>query len=244
MCTSDEIYCEPLEIKQKYPKKCVPRYFHLFKEKVYHISKKNSHVLTTGYRPDESGRFKFFLRLDDYRYGDFLNLTLFQFVNLMRDLRNIIYDIEDIEILDKVDAAIQFPFKEINVPKVTVEVDNTCNVPNIFQLKLTGKDKQISCIVLERKTLQRVIESEAEIINTIEALEDRPSNYLLDLFITKCVDHLSNEKTEIHEKKIFVELKSLDKTPFQSEIFLKFWPLVYKLIENKLKKNDDTKCEP
>lgn len=213
------------------------------KRKFITFQKKNSHVLTTGYRPDECGRFKFFIRFDDYRYGDFLNLTLFQFVNLMKDLRNIIYDTEELEILDKVDASIQFSFKEVIVPKVTIEADNACNVPNIFQLNLTGKDKQISCIVLDRKSLQRVIESEADIINTIEALEDRPSNYLLDVFITKCVDHLLNQKTEIDEKKIFVEIKSTYKTPFQSEIFLKFWPLMYKLIEIKLRKNVDLKRE-
>lgn len=72
MCTStqasngDEEY---LQLKQKnQEKRNSEKFSHLYKEKVYYISKKKtSQTLTTGYRPDESGRFKFCLRFDDYR---------------------------------------------------------------------------------------------------------------------------------------------------------------------------------
>lgn len=242
MFKKNEVFSEPLEIQQRIVKKCVPRHFHLYKEKVYHISKKNGQTLTTGYRPDESSRFKLFLRFDDYRYGDCLNLTLFQFVSLMKDLRSIIYESDALEILDKIDASIQFSFKEINVPKVSIETDASITSPSLFQLSIAEKDKQLNFILLERKTLQRVIESEAEILNTIDTIEDRPASFLLENFIGKCVTHLQNEKTELKETKVFIAIKSSVKTSFQSEVFLKFWPLVYKLIESKLKNTSD-KCE-
>lgn len=227
-------------MKQKnQEKRNCEKFSHLFKEKVYYISKKTSQTLTTGYRPDESGRFKFCLRFDDYRYNDFLTLTLFQFVNLMKDLRRLIYNDEENKILDEVDGSMQFSFKDINVPKVLIQLDASYSLPNLFELSLVDvKNTGADLIVLDRKTVQRLIGYEGEIINTIEVIEDRPTNYLFDAFVSKCVEHLESEKTERNHKIIYKEIQSIYKTPFQSELFLKFWTLIYKHIETRLKTNE------
>lgn len=245
MCSSGEVYTEiGPEVKTRRVKKSGEKLFHLYKEKVFHVSKRNSQTLTTGYRPNENGRFKFCIRLDDYRFGDSLKLTLFQFVNLLKDLRHFIYDEDEAKVLDKVDASLQFSFMDINVPKVLVEIDPSYTEPDIFQLKLAdSKNEQVSKIIFDRASLQRIIEAECDIINTIEALEDRPSNHLFEAFITKCVDHLQDQKTEINSAAILVEIKSIYKTPFQSEVFLKFWALICKMIEDRLKACAAKKCE-
>lgn len=246
MCTSNELYTEIdyLEIKEKAVKKSEARFYHLYREKVFHISKTNCQTLTTGYRPHGDLRFKFYMRIDDNRYKDSLNLTLFQFVTLIKDLRYMIYDPKKIELLDKVDALLQFSFKDINVPKVTVEVDPSDPSPDYFHLNLVdSKDKQLKCIVLDKTTIQCLVESEADVINTIEGLEDRPSKFLLENFITKCVEQLKNENITFDHKKIFNKIKSMNKSPFQSEMFLKFWPLICKLIEIKLRTIPADKCE-
>lgn len=238
MCTSNNVEDEEyLLLKKRTEQKNQNRFYHLYKEKMYYVSKKNNQMLTSGYRPDKDGIFKFCIRLDDFRYNDFLNLTLFQFVFLMKDLRSMLYSDEQNKIFDEVDGSMQFSFKDINVPKVEIHSDASCSKPSIFELILTDyKRLESSSIVMDRKTIQRIIEYEADIINTIEVLEDRPCNYLFDSFISKCVEPLINNKTEIDSNKIYAEIKSMYKTPFQSEVFLKFWPLIYKLIESKLVK--------
>lgn len=240
-CNEDEQY---LHLKGETEKNInCEKYSHLFKEKVYYISRKTSQTLTTGYRPDKNGRFKFCIRFDDYRYSDFLTLTLFQFVNLLKDLRRMLYNDEENKILDEVDGSMQFSFKDINVPKVIIQVDATYSVPNIFELSLIDVEKkEVDTIVLDRKTIKRVIDYEGNIINTIEVLEDRPTNYLYDAFISKCVEHLESEKIERNHKKIYNEIKSIYKTPFQSEAFLKFWSLIYKIIETRLNNSEAVVC--
>lgn len=243
MCTSGENISESEEIllRNRTGIRNENKFGHLYKEKFYYISKRNNQTLCTGYRPDSNAHFKFRIRIDDHRYGDYLMLTLFQYVNLLRDLREFLYTNEEIKLLDEVDASIKFSFKDINVPKVTIEVDASYSTPNLFQLNLLQSNaNQISTIVLNRKTIKRLIECEGDIINTIETLEDRSTNFLFNSFVEKCVEYLKNEKIEIDAEKIFNEIKSLYKTSFQSEIFLKFWSLLYKLIESKLSESQSS----
>lgn len=51
----------------------------------------------------------------------------------MKDLRDVLFSEEEVEILDEVDARIKFKFKEINVATVIIEVDAEQTVPNLFQ---------------------------------------------------------------------------------------------------------------
>lgn len=236
MCTSNKVEDEEyVQMKKRSDNRKQNQFCHLYKEKVYYLSKKNNQIITTGYRLDKNGKFVFCIRFDDFRYSDFLTLTLFQFVSLIKDLRSMIYDVEQNKFLDEIDGFIKFSFKDINVPKVQIQVDASYSVPNLFELVLSNYEKlETSSIVTDRKTIKRVIEYEADIINTIELLDDTPSSFLLQSFVSKCVDHLINEKTIIDTNKIYTEVKSIYKTPFQSEVFLKFWPQIYKLIESQL----------
>lgn len=83
--------CEIVENKNLgAAKRNADKFSHFYKEKIYYISKRNNQTLCTGYKPDSTGDFKLRIRLDDHRYGDHLTLTLFQFVNLLRDLKKLL----------------------------------------------------------------------------------------------------------------------------------------------------------
>lgn len=236
MCTSNNIEDEEyIKMKKRTEKRNYERFAHFYREKSYYISKKNNQTLTSGYQPNDKGLFKFCIRLNDFQYNDFLSLTLFQYVSLIKDLRSIIYSDEQNQLFDEIDGSMRFSFKDINVPKVEIQIDASYTIPNLFELILADYKKQESnSIVIDRKTAQQLIESENEIINTIEVLEDAPTDFLFKSYILKCVEHLLEKKTDIDNKKIYTEIKSIYKTPFQSEVFLKFWPLMYKLIESQL----------
>lgn len=209
---------------------------HLYSEKWFHISKRNRQSLITGYRPDEKGHFHFCIRLLDHRDENVLTLTLFQFVRLMKDLRDAIFSDEEVELLDEVDARLQFKFKEINVPTVIIEVDGTKPLPNLFQLCLrNNKSDPLNKIVFDRKTLRKIVEYEEEIINTIETLEDKSCNYMFNLFVTNCAEQLEISKTALDGVKMYGEIKEMSKTPYQSEVFLKYWPLICTLVERKIR---------
>lgn len=214
------------------------RFEHLYEEKCFHISKRNSQSFITGYQPDCTGRFHFRIRLVDHRYGDALTLTLFQFIRLMKDLRDILCTDEEVEILDDVDARIQFKFKEINVPIVMIIVDASEPVPNLFQLMLrNNKSDQPKKITFNRKTLYKLVQLEEELINTIEVLEHKSCNYMFDLFVKKCADHWLVVKSEKDCPQMYDVVKEMNKTPYQSEVFLKFWPLIGSLINNKIRES-------
>lgn len=123
---------------------------------------------------------------------------------------------------------------DIDVPKVTIEVDASYHIPNLFQLNLIwSKEERAYTVVLDRRTTERLIEYEDEILNTIEFLEDGTCGYLFDGFISKCVELIQSEKLELDSKKLYSAIKLMYKTAFQSEIFLKFWPLIYSCIVKK-----------
>lgn len=85
-----------------------------------------------------------------------------------------------------------------------------------------------------RKVLKRLIEYEDEILNTIKVPDTKGCNYLLNDFISKCVEHLQEKEVEINPEKIYPIIKVFPKSSFQSEIFLKFWSLVSREIINNL----------
>lgn len=89
-------------------------------------------------------------------------------------------------------------------------------------------------ILFERKVLKRLIEYEDEILNTIKVPDTKGCNYLLNDFISKCVEHLQEKEVEINPEKIYPIIKVFPKSSFQSEIFLKFWSLVSREIINNL----------
>lgn len=212
------------------------RFEYLYGEKIYHISKRERQTLSTGYQPDERGCFKLCIRFQDNRYGNVLTLSLFQFVRLMKDVRDVIFTAEEVERLDEVDATIKFRFSEINVPTVLIEVDGTVEVPNLFQLVLHPTNSILyNTIVLSRKTLRKLCESEESLIGTVEAIQDKSCNFMFKTFVTKCVDHLEANNTPIESSKMFNEIKSLSKTPYQCEMFLKFWPLISSLVTRKMR---------
>lgn len=212
------------------------RFEHMYGEKLIHVSRKNRQSLATGYRPDMYGRFHYCIKLIDQREENALTLTLFQFVRLMKDLRDVLFEEEEVEILDEVDARLQFKFKEINVPSVLIEVDADQSIPNLFQLSLRNhKSDPYKKIVFNRDTLRKIIGLEAEIINTIETLEDTACNFMFNLFVSKCVEHLESSKTELDSEKMYAEIQEMSKTPFQSEMFLKFWSLISTLVERKFR---------
>lgn len=212
------------------------RFEHLHEEKIFHISKHNCQSIITGYQPDHKGEFHFRIRLVDQRFGDALTLTLFQFVRLMKDLRDILCTDEEAEILDDVDARIQFKFREINVPIVMIIVDASEPVPNLFQLTFrNNKGDQPKKVTFNRKTLYKLVQLEEEIINTIEVLENKSCNYMFKLFVEKCVDRWIAVKSEKDCPNMYEEIKEMSKTSFQSEVFLKFWPLIGSLMNNKIR---------
>lgn len=212
------------------------RFDHLYEEKLFHISKRNCQSLITGYQPDHRGLFYLRLRLLDQRNGDALTLTLFQFVRLMKDLREILCTDEEAEVLDNVDGRIQFKFKEINVPIVMIIVDASEPVPNLFQLTFRKNNNcEQSKILFSRKTLYKIIQLEEEIINTVETVENKSCNYMFDLFVKKCAEQYLAAKTEKELVNMHDEIKEMSKTPYQSEVFLKFWPLISVLVNNKIR---------
>lgn len=216
-------------------KRTTDKFTSFFKEKIYYLSRVNNQTLRTGYKPDSNATFEFRIRFDDHRYGDYLTLTLFQFVSLLRDLRKYFYTEKEIKLREELIAILKFSLKDIDVPKVTIEVDATYSIPNLFELNLIcSKGERPITIVLNRKTVQRLIDYEDEIINTIECLQDGTSSYLFHSFITKCVEFLKSEKIDIDKKNLFNTLKEMYKTSFQSEVFLKYWSLIYNHIVEQL----------
>lgn len=204
------------------------------KEKCYYLSRVNNQTLRTGYRPDQSGTFEFRIRFDDNRYGDHLVLTLFQFVSLLRDLRKFVWTEKEIKLREELIATLKFSLRDIDIPKVTINVDASYSTPNIFELNLINSKGECPYIfVLNRKTVQRLFDYEDEIINTIECLQDNTSTHLFDAFIVKCMEFLKNEKIEIEKKNVFNAIKGIYKTSFQSEVFLKYWTLIYNQILNQ-----------
>lgn len=245
MCTNTNAFKEDeeyLQLKKRSEKRNQNRFSHLFKEKVYYISKRNSQSITTGYRPDQNGVFRFCIRFDDSRYNDFLCLTLFQYVSLMKDLRK--FDDEENRALDEIDGSIKFSFKDINVPKVIIQVDASYSSPKLFELTLCDNlNKESYSMVMERKTVLRIIEYENELINTVDLLEDASSSILFNSFVLKCVDYVESLDTKPTDKSIYFHVKSMQKTAFQSEIFLKFWPLIYNHIKERCERGiSDSDC--
>lgn len=215
------------------------RFQHLYGEKIYFISKGDRQTLCTGYRPNEKGCFQFCIRLQDQRNGNCLTLTLFQFVRMMKDLRDVLFTDIDAEYLDSVDASLQFKFDEVIVPTVIIEVDSSVPIPILFQLNLCNNvSEPVYSIVCSRKTLRKIGELEGEFIGTIETLEDRSCNFMFAQFISKCVNHLIEEKISYNDSnKMYNQIKLMGKTPYQTEMFLKFWSLMSILIERKMRGN-------
>lgn len=211
------------------------RFEHLYGEKIYYISKRDRQSLCTGYRPDEKGHFHFCLRLTDHRRGNVLTFTLFQFVRLMKDLREVLFTEGELKDLYNVDESLQFKFSEVIVPTVIVEVDASIPIPNLFQLNLRNNyAASFTSIVCTRKTLRKLGELEGEFIGTIETLEDKTCNFMFKTFVSKCVSHLTENKTPIDSMKMYQEIKLMSKTPYQTEVFLKFWELICLLITHKM----------
>lgn len=176
------------------------RFEHLYGEKIYHISKRDRQTLITGYRPNEKGCFEFCMRIQDQRNGNEITLTLFKFVRMMKDLREMLFTDLDAEYLDSVDASLQFKFDDVIVPTVIIEVDASVPIPNLFQLNLRNNYSDPSTsVVCSRKTLRKLGELEGEFIATIESVEDRSCNFMFNVFISKCVTHLTELKISIHE---------------------------------------------
>lgn len=209
------------------------RFQHLFQEKLFCISSESQQSLSIGFKPTNNFHFKFCVRLDDHRYCIQILLTLYQYVKLMKDVRKLILTPEQIHCFDKVDANIQFRFKDMNIPNVIVEAHSTSKTAYRFYLPSQEGDSSEG-IIFQEKTLRKLIEWENEILNTIRPLEDKTCNHLLKVFIDKCVDQLKEKNVKYEPKYIYPSVKILSKTPFQSEVFLKFWPLVCTEILNKL----------
>lgn len=237
MCTN-EVQIDGLDefqFRKKPEEKHEDKFGHFYNEKYYHISKRNSQTLCTGYRPDSNGLFKLRIRLNDHRYGDHLTLTLFQYVSLLIDLRNFLNKDKQNDTLDEIDDTLRFTLKDINVQKVTIDVDTSYNTPNLFNLSLVRSEgDRVESIVVDKRTVLRLIEYEGEIINTLDGSEDNSSTFLLKSFVMKCAEHLITQKIECNNKTVYTEVKSMYKTSFQSEIFVKFWVLIYTLIEKEL----------
>lgn len=238
MSTSGDNVSKDFEILRKKSveaaKRNADKFTHFCKEKIYYISKLNNQTLRTGYIPNSNGNFQLRIRFDDNRYGDHLTLTLFQFLTLLRDLRKFLYTDEENYLREHLNELIKFSMKEIDVPKVTIQVDATYSTPNLFELNLVrSKEERAYTIVLDRKTIQRLLEYEDDIINTVDSLEDGTSSYLFDCFTTKCVDLLHSENIEIESKKVYNAIKRMYKTSFQSEVFIKYWPLIFDGIVKK-----------
>lgn len=212
------------------------RFEHLYGEKLYHISKRDNQSLCTGYRPNEKGVFEFCIRLQDHHNDHVLTLTLFQFVRLMKDVREVIFSEEEIDNLDETDANLQFKFSEVNIPMVLVEVDSSLPVPSYFHLKLRNNSSDpYSTIILTRKTLRKIGELEGELIGTIETLENSNCNFMFQTFLSKCVDHIQSTKTSHDSISMRNEIKLLRKTPYQCEIIIKYWSLLSSLILKKIR---------
>lgn len=163
MCTSGELIRREAEIdmSKKSSVKNENKFCHLIKEKLFYISERNNQTLCTGYSPNYKGHFKLRIRLDDNRYGDHLTLTLFQFVSIIRELRNFISPDSTNKALEEFDATLRFSLKDIDVPRITIEVDSSHSVPNLFQLNLPrSKGDRIDSIVIDRRTVLRLIDSE------------------------------------------------------------------------------------
>lgn len=213
------------------------RFEHLYGEKVYHISEEDRQTLTTGFRPNEKGCFHYCIRLQDQRNGKVITLTLFQFVRMMKDLREVLFTDIDAEYLDSVDASLQFKFEEVVVPTVIIEVDASIPIPNLFQLNIRNNPNDpFTSIVCSRKTLRKIGELEGEFISTVETLEDRSCNFMFSQLISKCAAQLIESKIPRNDPvKMYNEIKLMDKSPYQSEMFLKYWPLMCTLIECRMR---------
>lgn len=242
MSTSGESNNKDIDLLKKRTieaqKRNTDKFTHFYKEKIYYISKLNNQTLRTGYRPNSNGYFQLRIRFDDNRYGDHLTLTLFQFLYLLRDLRKFLHTEDENNLREQLNETIKFSLKDIDVPKVTIEVDATYSTPNLFELNLLwSKEERPYTIVLDRKAIQRLLEYEDDIINTIDSTEDCTSSYLFDCFIIKCVEFLQSENIEIESKKVYKAIKPMYKTSFQSEVFIKFWSLIYSGIVKKTDSN-------
>lgn len=211
------------------------RFQHLFQEKLFYLSPKCQQSLSIGFKPTKNCHFKFCVRLDDHRYCTQILLTLYQYVKLMKDVRKLILTPEQMQCFDRVDANIQFRFKDMDVATVILEAYSPSNIQTSYRLFLPNEEGDSSEeIIVQEKTLRKMIEWENEILNTIRPLEDKTCNHLLKVFIDKCAEQLKEKNIKYEPKYIYPSVKILSKTPFQSEVFLKFWPLVCKEILNKL----------
>lgn len=214
------------------------RFQHLYHQNIYHVSKSYNISVITGYQPNERGEFNLCIRFQDNGKGNVISMTLYQYVRLMKDLRNALFTDEEVEHMDKIDAKIPFKFHEINVPPVLIEVYSGVHVPNIFQLNLrNNKSDPYSRIRIHRETLIKIIHMEHELINTIQNINPLAFTYAFLDLIKQFLDHMEKKKktSSLEGYKICEQLKKYNKTPNQSEFFLKFSPLLCTLIDRKIR---------
>lgn len=208
---------------------------HMYQEKIFYLSFKNRQSITTGLLPSRNRSFKFCIRLDDFRYCSQIFLTLYQYVNLMKQVRKLILSSEQEKYYDKADANLQFRFKDMNAPTVLIKRHSIADTPILYRFSFPREDGEMSeGILFKPKTLRKMIEWEDEILNTLRPLESKPCTYLFNSFIEKCVDILKEIDIVIEPKSIYPLVKTIPKTAFQSEVFLKFWSLICVEIINKL----------
>lgn len=109
---------------------------HMYQEKVYYLSFKNRQSISTGLIPSRNCNFRFYIRLDDFRYCNQLYLTLYQYVVLMKQIRKLILSPEQERYYDRVVGNIQFKFKDMNVPTVIIKRHLIANTPIVYRSSL------------------------------------------------------------------------------------------------------------
>lgn len=212
------------------------KFQHLYAETFYFISRKCQQSMSTGYRPDQNCHFKFCVRLDDHRFPGQMILSYFQYISLIRDLRRLLCSEQEVKVLDKIDANISFKFKDVNAPTVVIIPHGTTNIPTFYRLALPNQNGEIEDgIIFQSKTLKKLVDWQCEILNTIKPLEQKACNYSFKVFIENSVEFLKKKNSvEIDPKKLCSRIRYFPKTPFQSEMYLKFWPEVCREIISKL----------
>lgn len=96
-------------------------FYHLYQEKFYFLGNNNQQSICTGLKPDRKRKFRLHVRIDDHRYSTQILLTMFQYVRMMKDLRNLLLTPQQNHYFDRIDGNITFKFKEMSVPRVVIE---------------------------------------------------------------------------------------------------------------------------
>lgn len=131
---------------------------HMYQEKVFYLSFKSRQSITTGFMPSRNCNFKFCIRLDDFCYCAQLYLTLYHYVNLMKQIRKVILSSDQERYYDKVDANIQFKFKDMNAPSVVIKRHLTANAPILYRFFLPNSEGELTeRILFKSKTLRKMI---------------------------------------------------------------------------------------